>query len=262
MDGQLVVKLAYSATLLIATLLVMQLLVRRSIIEELVRKNLITASTAEQMYKPLEALAATLAVIAAAYIFFEDMVLGAILVALSAAIAAALWPILSNVFAYYVVLLGHRVRSGDLIYVDGIRGRVVRVTPAYTALRGRGGQLILVPNRVLVEKGFEKVASTSSYLRIRVRITLPRSVDKALETIASAEAKIREALHQRRLVQRGQEATIVVQRLEPGEAIIEVDVPLPTPEPRIQLINNIVKSVAMALEGLDPRVEVAEETLL
>ena len=258
---QLVVRAAYALVVLVATFLVLQLVVRRSIIEQLVRKNVVTASTADQMYKPLEALAAVVSALAAAYIVFGDPVLAAAIVAVVAAIAAALWPLLVNIFAYYAVLLSHRLRSGDLVAVRDLRGRVIRVTPTHTAIRGRGGRIFLIPNRLLLDASFEKAGAGSTQLRVRVSISIPRTVDKALEALAAAEAKLKEAMYAKRLVQKGQEVSVVVERLEPGAAILELVVPLPTPEPRIQLVNNVIKSVAEALEGYDPKVAVVEETL-
>ncbi len=255
-------KLLAAAVAIAVTYVALQVGVRKLIFEGLVRRNVVTASTAEQMYKPVEAILVGLAALTILYLLSRDPVAAAALVTLIACLGAASWPLASNVLAFYALLLSHRIRAGDVVSVDGMRGRVVRVTPLYTVLRGRDGQTVVVPNRRLLDATFERASTGPVRVRLRVELALPRSRGGALVQLGEVESRLRAVLQARRLIQKGQDVAVAVTRLEPGRAVVEVSVPLPSPEPRAQAVNVVVKHVVEALAEFEPRVEVADAGLL
>jgi small-conductance mechanosensitive channel len=258
----LVPKILVVAVTVALVYLVLQVGVKKLVLENLVRRNIVTASTLEQMYRPLEAILVALSALVVAYLVTYDPVVAASLVVLVACLGAALWPLLSNIVAFYIVVLGHKLRAGDVIEFEGTRGRVVRVTPFHVVLRTRNGYTLVVPNKLLLERSFERAGSGSVRVRLRVSIALPRGVENVVARLNEVEGRIRSTLHARRLIQKGQDVSILIEHIESGKAVLDIIVPVPSPEPRLQAVNAIVRHVAEALIDYNPQIEVTDRALL
>ncbi len=248
-------KLVALAAAISAAYLAARIGLRGSIARELARRE-VSAAALEAIYKPLEYLSLVFAGLATLYILYRDPLTAGLLALAAGSVFAATYPVLSNMIAYYVVILEHRVRAGDILELhNGIRGRVVRVTPLYIALRGRGGQMIVIPNRILVLNGFRKIAAGPTYARLSIELSVPRGMENLLATITDIEGKVKTALQQRRIVQKPQDVLVVVSSLEPSHLELEVHVPITSPDLKPSTLNAIVKYVAEALAAYDPRIK-------
>jgi hypothetical protein len=75
-------------------------------------------------------------------------VLGLILMTLLAWACAGL---VRNIMAAFQLRNQQMLRTGDIVILDGLRGRVLRMGWLHTLLRTDQGELALLPNRLLVE---------------------------------------------------------------------------------------------------------------
>ena len=81
---------------------------------------------------------------------------------LAAGLGLALKDILNN-FIYGIQLMGGRVRVGDTISCDGIRGQVDKISYQSTSIEAEDGSLISFTNTTLFNKNFKNLTRNSPY---------------------------------------------------------------------------------------------------
>ena len=106
---------------------------------------------------------------------------------LAAGLGLALKDILNN-FIYGIQLMGGRVRVGDTIECDGIRGKVDRISYQSTAIAAEDGSLISFTNTTLFNKNFKNLTRNSpyEYIGVVVGVAYGTDVDKAKAVLLDA----------------------------------------------------------------------------
>ncbi len=106
---------------------------------------------------------------------------------LAAGLGFAMKDILNNFF-YGVQLMSGRMRVGDTVECDGIRGTVDNISYQTTTIKAVDGSLIAFPNTTLFAKTFKNLTKSDSYeyITIPVGVAYGTDVDKARKVITKA----------------------------------------------------------------------------
>ena len=102
--------------------------------------------------------------------------LGLIAGGLSAGIGLALKDIINN-FIYGIQLMGGRLRVGDVIECDGIRGKVESVNYQTTQISSIGEVIISFTNTALFNKNFKNLTRGSAYEHVSVKVSVSYGTD-------------------------------------------------------------------------------------
>ena len=106
---------------------------------------------------------------------------------LAAGLGFAMKDILNNFF-YGIQLMSGRLRGGDTIECDGIRGTVDNISYQTTTIRAIDGSLIAFPNSTLFSKTFKNLTRSDSYeyIPLKVGVAYGTDVDQARKVILKA----------------------------------------------------------------------------
>ena len=102
--------------------------------------------------------------------------LGLVAGGLSAGIGLALKDVINN-FIYGIQLMGGRLRVGDWIECDGIRGRVTDINYQTTQIETVSGTLVAFLNATLFGKSFQNLTRNNDYEFTKVTVGVPYGVD-------------------------------------------------------------------------------------
>lgn len=118
--------------------------------------------------------------------------LSVITAGLAAGLGFAMKDILNNFF-YGVQLMSGRLRVGDYIECDGIRGKVENISYQSTQIEATDGSIMAFPNSALFAKNFRNLTRNHSYefLGLPVGVAYGTDVERAREVIVSALAPLR-----------------------------------------------------------------------
>ncbi len=113
--------------------------------------------------------------------------LNVIAAGLAAGLGFAMKDILNNFF-YGVQLMSGRVRVGDTLECDGIRGTVENISYQTTVIRAVDGSMIAFPNATLFSKTFKNLTKSDSYeyIALPVGVAYGTDVEKARRAIIRA----------------------------------------------------------------------------
>ena len=116
-----------------------------------------------------------------------------IVAGLAAGLGFALKDILNNFF-YGVQLMSGRLRVGDTVECDGIRGTVDSINYQTTQILGVDGSLIAFPNSTLFSKTFKNLTRSDSYecVSLQVGVAYGTDVEYARRVILEALAPLLE----------------------------------------------------------------------
>ena len=106
---------------------------------------------------------------------------------LATGIGFAMKDILNNFF-YGVQLMSGRVRVGDIVECDGIRGTVVGLSYQSTQIEAIDGSIIFFTNSTLFSKNFKNLTRNNSYqlVTFTVGVKYGTDVEKARDVILEA----------------------------------------------------------------------------
>lgn len=115
-----------------------------------------------------------------------------IVAGLAAGLGFALKDILNNFF-YGVQLMSGRLRVGDTIECDGIRGTVESISYQTTQIMGMDGSLVAFPNSTLFSKSFKNLTRSDSYecVNIPVGVAYGTDVEYARKVILESLSPLR-----------------------------------------------------------------------
>ncbi|MBQ5979755.1 MAG: mechanosensitive ion channel [Bacteroidales bacterium] len=113
--------------------------------------------------------------------------LNMVITGLAAGLGFAMKDILNNFF-YGVQLMSGRLRVGDTLECDGIRGTVDNISYQTTTIRAIDGSLIAFPNSTLFSKTFKNLTKSDSYeyVALPVGVAYGTDVDKARKVLLKA----------------------------------------------------------------------------
>ncbi|HEY4002312.1 MAG TPA: mechanosensitive ion channel domain-containing protein [Candidatus Xenobia bacterium] len=110
--------------------------------------------------------------------------------ALSVGVGFGLQGIVNNFISGLVVLLERPIQVGDVIEVDGVRGRVRRIQARATTLLTSDNTTIIVPNADLVTKRITNWTHDDPTVRIKMPLLVDMDVDlEGLERLIFTEVK-------------------------------------------------------------------------
>lgn len=111
---------------------------------------------------------------------------------LATGIGLALKDILNN-FIYGIQLMSGRLRVGDYVECDGIRGKVESITYQSTQIETIDGAVMAFTNTTLFNKNFKNLTRNNSYefVKILVGVSYGTSVDEARKVILEALEPVR-----------------------------------------------------------------------
>ncbi len=106
---------------------------------------------------------------------------------LAAGLGFAMKDILNNFF-YGVQLMSGRMRVGDTVECDGIRGTVDNISYQTTSIKAVDGSIIAFPNSTLFSKTFKNLTKSDSYeyIALPVGVAYGTDVDKARKVLLKA----------------------------------------------------------------------------
>ena len=113
--------------------------------------------------------------------------LNMVITGLAACLGFAMKDILNNFF-YGVQLMSGRLRVGDTLECDGIRGTVDNISYQTTTIKAIDGSLIAFPNSTLFSKTFKNLTKSDSYeyVALPVGVAYGTDVDKARKVLLKA----------------------------------------------------------------------------
>jgi small-conductance mechanosensitive channel len=111
---------------------------------------------------------------------------------LSAGIGIAMKDIINN-FVYGIQLMSGRVRVGDWIECDGIRGRVTNISYQSTQIETIEGAVMSFLNEALFNKNFSNLTHNNSYefVKIIVGVSYGTDIAKVREVLVEAMQQMR-----------------------------------------------------------------------
>ncbi len=117
--------------------------------------------------------------------------LSVITAGLAAGLGFAMKDILNNFF-YGVQLMSGRLRVGDYIECDGVRGKVENITYQSTQIEAIDGSIMAIPNSSLFAKNFKNLTRNHSYefLGLPVGVAYGTDVETARQVILKALAPL------------------------------------------------------------------------
>lgn len=117
--------------------------------------------------------------------------LSVITAGLAAGLGFAMKDILNNFF-YGVQLMSGRLRVGDYIECDGVRGKVENITYQSTQIEATDGSIMAIPNSSLFAKNFKNLTRNHSYefLGLPVGVAYGTDVETARQVILKALAPL------------------------------------------------------------------------
>ena len=120
--------------------------------------------------------------------------LSVITAGLAAGLGFAMKDILNNFF-YGVQLMSGRLRVGDYIECDGVRGKVDSITYQSTQIEAIDGSVMAFPNSSLFAKNFKNLTRNNSYefLGLPVGVAYGTDVEQTRQVILNALAPLRRA---------------------------------------------------------------------
>lgn len=102
-------------------------------------------------------------------------------------LAFAIKDIASNFISGILLILSKDLLIGDAIEVEGIEGKIEKITIRTTLVRRYDGALVIVPNSMILNEPVVDFSATDKR-RVEVKVVLPSTVD-----IATASEALREA---------------------------------------------------------------------
>ncbi|MCQ2343505.1 MAG: mechanosensitive ion channel family protein [Paludibacteraceae bacterium] len=102
--------------------------------------------------------------------------LSAIVAGLAAGIGLAMKDVLNN-FIYGIQLMSGRVRVGDMIECDGVRGSVTKISYQTTDVQTIGGPVVSFTNTTLFNLNFKNITKSTPYEFVKIAVGISYSSD-------------------------------------------------------------------------------------
>lgn len=231
----------------------------RSILLRLQKRDLVSSTLAEQIYRLVSLVTYTVTIITLIYIFTSAREVIYVLIVALAAILLANWSIIADISAYYIMLAFRQThRAATLIELPrlGIKGKIIGTGLFHTRIRTLSGKIVYIPNHVMLSEPVAQLANVQSTVALEVELNIPK-VEKG-NPIEQLERNIKSILGEARLATRPQDITILVLSADNNRVKLEIHVPVMGAEPRPATINNIISTLMDELEELMPSIRLKQ----
>ena len=141
---------------------------------------------------------------------------------LATGIGFAMKDILNNFF-YGVQLMGGRVRVGDIVECDGIRGTVVGLSYQSTQIEAVDGSVIIFTNTALFNQNFKNLTRSNSYqvTTITVGVKYGTDVERARRIVQEAVSSImKKDKYGREIIDRKKDVSVRLQNF--GDSSVDL----------------------------------------
>ncbi len=238
-------------SLILLVIAYLTLRVTRYALSRLVARNVLTQTVAEQVYRPIQALVYILTIITLVYIVTQTPGLPYIWLAVLLVFLAANWSLIADMTAYYIIV-SRKIRVGDYVEVDNVKGRIVSIDVLSTTIRDHQGNTIIIPNRILISKPLVRASRTTTSITLEVTVNMQEEVD-----LDQLESLIRDVLTKdKRLAVRPQDVEISILNVAGTKATLLVTVNIQMPHLRSPAINQLIRSLASKLKRYEPSIRV------
>jgi len=99
--------------------------------------------------------------------------------------------VIASIIAYYTIILSRSITIGSYINIDGYAGRIQNITPLFIEVKTVSGDLIRIPNNVLMNKSIVMLGSTFS-LKLGVRVKGEINIDEIEDKLRRLLSKMPE----------------------------------------------------------------------
>jgi small-conductance mechanosensitive channel len=106
-------------------------------------------------------------------------------------IVIALFDLIRNLVARFIIALRSPFKKGDMICIDGLKGKVAAINCCLTHLQSNNNSIITIPNFRFLKTSIENHSNGSAHFQTAIKLYLPLETDliKARE-IAQAAVKV------------------------------------------------------------------------
>jgi len=234
------------------------LMIVRVILNRLQRREILSATAVESIYRLLALFVYGIAAISALYIVTNAKEIFYLFIVIVGVILLSNWAIIADITSYYVMLLQrHLHRGATLIELPrlGIRGTVISTSILHIKMRTPAGRIVYVPNHLFLTEPLIHLVNVQTQLYLQVEIKKPDKAKSMAQVIRDVEKRIREKLSAEHLVPRVRDITVQMVAGSAKQAKLRVVVPLTGAEPRPATVNQVMAAIIDALTEYEPRVQ-------
>ncbi|ABM80761.1 hypothetical protein Hbut_0913 [Hyperthermus butylicus DSM 5456] len=247
---------------LLAIIVFITLRIVRFILGRLQRRDVISSTVAEHLYKLTSLAVYATAAVIIIYMFTSIREVIYALIAIFVAILAANWSMIADITAYYIMLASRQVyRSASLVELPrlGVKGKIVSINMLHTRIRTPAGRIVYIPNHIIVSEPIVQLTGIQGVISLELEVKLPKDV-RTSNSLEYIERKIRNILGEARIATRPQDIVVLVDEATVDKARLIVQVPIAGVEPRPSTINNVVSILVNGLKELEPSIRVKTVT--
>lgn len=234
------------------------LLVVKIVLNRLQRREILSATAVESIYRLLALFVYSVAGISALYIITNAKEIFYLFIVIIGVILLANWALIADVTSYYVMLLQRYLHRGaTMIELPrlGIRGTVVSTNVLHIKMRTPAGRIVYVPNHLFLTEPLIHLINVQTQLYLRVRIKRPEKAKTMTQFVRDVEKRIRDKLSAEHLVPRVRDITVQVTAGGLESIELRVTVPLTGAEPRPATVNQVMAAIIDALAEYEPKVQ-------
>ncbi len=153
---------------------------------------------------------------------------------------------LENIFARPFLDLFGSCKVGDSIQIGEYKGKVMEINPLNTVLIGRRGELIAVPNSMLLRNVLMNTSTSAG-----LEITIPIVLDKEIDLVEFEREVLKACEDLKKHIKRGTEPSVVTTRTTEELTELSLILVLRDPEEKglvVSAINEAVKGLVDAMK--------------
>ncbi len=234
------------------------LLIVKIVLNRLQRREILSATAVESIYRLLALFVYSIAGISALYIITNAKEIFYLFIVIIGVILLANWAIIADMTSYYVMLLQrHLHRGATLIELPrlGIRGTVVSTNILHIKMRTPAGRIVYVPNHLFLTEPLIHLVNVQTQLYLQVEIKKPEKAKTMTQLVRDVEKRIRDKLSAEHLVPRVRDITVQMTAGSAERIRLRVTVPLTGAEPRPATVNQVMAAIIDALAEYEPTVQ-------
>ena len=244
-QNEIIVRLVASTVILIISVLI--LYVVRKLLTKL-KSSRIAADTRsiDNLYKLIKSAILIITLFLILYILTMQQVIVYFILGIILIILAASWEIISNISAYYIILLTHRFGKGDLIDINGVVfGQIQEINPIYTFIMGDDG-LYAVPNVFLIRRA-ARIPREPVYMTLDVRVWGIDDPESAKLLRQRLESEIPGLVKSITTRPKHFQAEAQVLEVTSDSITLRFSIPLPGPKPNPKKLSRLAEDLAVIL---------------
>jgi len=235
------------------------LIVTKTALSRLQKKEIVSSTAVEQVYKLFSLIMYTIMIVAILYSLTSAHEVFYVLIVLLISILLSNWRIIANVTAYYIILITRQpYKSAPLIELPSLnlKGKIMEISPLYTKIKTTDGKLIYIPNTYLLSTTIIQPTSIKSTLSITIEIDVPEGEQG--KSVEKAEKMLRTILEKFHITPQPRDLVLKITALRNNRVRIRAEIPIAGVEPRPGVANLLLSYLYNELAGLKPTISIEE----